>query len=61
MARHRLWRRLSHKEKRALRYVIGLGSAASILCALLLWRLNKPSEPPRDVPIPQPTLNNYGR
>ncbi|GEM_PF-3587685 len=61
MVRHRVRRRLSYKQKRAIRYVIGLGFAASVLCALLLWRLNKPSEPPREIPVPQTSLSKFGR
>lgn len=61
MVRHRVRRRLSKKEKRAIRYVIGLGSVASALCALLLWRLNKPSGPTHEVPIPRPALSQFGR
>ena len=62
MVRHRVRRRLSTKEKRAIRYVIGLGSVASLLCAVLLWWLNRPSPPTHDVSIPKPPgLGQYGR
>lgn len=61
IVKHRVRRRLSTKEKRAICYVIGLGSVASVLCALLLWRLNRPSPPSHEVPIPRLGLGQYDR
>ena len=61
--RGRVRRRRGKKQKRIMRYAVGLASLGCVLCGLLLWLLNKPSagQPSRRIPLPGEAAAKIGR